>query len=83
MNRERCGPEARPEQYKIYDPNRVLDHVFNESDGTLINLQLRFAEMYAFELVLERAIELQKVALWEDPWGRGNIRRRNCVVGVT
>jgi hypothetical protein len=65
-----CGPEAQPEQYKIYEPKRILDGIFNDYDDTSINLKLFFAEMDAVELVLERAVELQKVELWKDPWGR-------------
>jgi hypothetical protein len=70
MHKGRCGLEANPEQYRIYEPKRVLDCAFNDSDSTPINLKLISAEMYALELVSERAMELQKVELWEDFWGR-------------
>jgi len=69
MRKGRCGPEATLEQCTIYEPTRAFDCVFDDSDGTFINVKLRLAETYALELVLERAIELRKVGLWEDPWG--------------
>jgi hypothetical protein len=70
MRKGRCSREAKLEQYKIYEPKRVLDCVFNDSDSTPIKLKLMSAEMSALELVSERAMELQKVELWEDLWGR-------------
>jgi hypothetical protein len=72
MRKGRCGPEAKREQYMIYKPKQVFDHVFDGSDDTFINAKLRFAELFALLLVFERMIELRKVDLWEAPWGEGD-----------
>jgi hypothetical protein len=72
MGNGECGPEPeseQTEQYTIYEPNWILDSVFDDHD-TPIPLRLISAELYALELVLERARELEKLELWEDPWGR-------------
>jgi hypothetical protein len=65
-----CGPETKLEQCTIYEPKRVFDssYVFDDSNDNFIDAKLRLAETDALMLVLERALELQKVELWEDPW---------------
>jgi hypothetical protein len=70
MGEGRCGSEAQLEQYRIYEPRRIIYGIFNDFDDTPTNLKLFFAEMDAVELVLKRAVELHKVELWENPWGR-------------
>ena len=57
----KCGPTPEwEEQRKIYEPDLIIDWVLNAPISTEI------AEMYALDLVKERARELGKTHLWKD-----------------
>ena len=59
----------------IYEPKLILDCIF-EGTGiqagivTPSNSKLDVATKYALDFVAERALELQKSEMLEDPWGR-------------
>jgi len=59
----------------IYEPKLILECIF-EGTGiqagivTPSNSKLEVATKYALDFVAERALELQKSEMLEDPWGR-------------
>jgi len=57
-----CGPRPEfEEQRMIYDTKLLLGWI---SEGTSIEV----TQVFAADLVEERARELKKVDLWENPW---------------
>ena len=57
----KCGPTPEwEEQRKIYEPSLIISWVLDAAISTEV------AEMYALDLVKERARELEKTNLWKD-----------------
>jgi hypothetical protein len=61
VGRGKCGPTPEwEEQRKIYEPGLIISWVLDAAISTEV------AEMYALDLVKERARELEKTNLWKD-----------------
>ena len=61
IGRGKCGPTPEwEEQRKIYEPSLIISWVLDAAISTEV------AEMFAHDLVKERAREVKKIHLWKD-----------------
>jgi hypothetical protein len=63
IEQKKCGPKPEfEEQRMIYDVGLILNWIRED----IVSVEV--AQMFAVDLVEERARELGKANLWEDPW---------------
>ena len=63
------GQDLDEGQFKTYDPGPLIERI---EEGSL---SVEEARNYAMTMVREKASELGKQELWENPWGRKGRRR--------
>ena len=64
MHVKRCNPGHEYEPCPLYDTELILGWILDD------HTPVQRAEKYALDFVRERALELRKQAVWDDPCGR-------------